>query len=278
MDETAVRAIRDLALSGAGIHMVNDLPVAVRPKDVDISVMRELMARPERIRETFATGDYDSFIRYVTNYNGITSDAEQFCTVSGDGKSQKMDVTFTFDYHNKNTGEAGNCNHVARYAPATSIEWQRWIGNDGNLLTQAQFADFIESNIPDIHVPKDDLNAPSGATMLSLAKELQVTASIDVDSRSDRVSGGVSFKYAEKIEGRQNGKQVTVPEHFYIAIPMHVGGPAYVIKVMFRFRRVDQHVKMGYELYRVHKLYESALDALVERLGTHLYWVSSIYR
>ena len=270
MDETAVRAIRDLALAGAGIHMINGIPTSIRPKDVDVIPLREFMTRPDRIRESFITGDYLSFIRYIANYRTIRSSDELFCTVSGDGKSPKMSAAFTFDYHNVATGEAGNRDHVAKYHPETSVEWSRWTGNDGSFVPQDKFADFIESNVPDIHVPKDDPEAPSGATMLTLAKELQLTANIDVDSRSDRASGGVSFKYVEKVEGKHNGKHVTVPEHFYIAIPMHVGGPAYVIKVLFRFRRVDQHVKMGYELYRVHKLYESALETLVEQVGTDI--------
>ena len=106
--------------------------------------------------------------------------------------------------------------------------------------------------------------------MLTLAKELQLTSALSVDNRVDRSSGGVSFQFVEKVEGRQGGKRVQVPEHFYIAIPMHVGGPAYVIKVLFRFRRVDTEVRMGFDLYRHHVFYETALETLTKDLNEEL--------
>ena len=181
-----------------------------------------------------------------------------------------MSAAFTFDYHNVATGEAGNRDHVAKYHPETSVEWSRWTGNDGSFVPQDKFADFIEVERPRHPCTEGRSRSTERRHHADPGQELQLTANIDVDSRSDRASGGVSFKYVEKVEGKHNGKHVTVPEHFYIAIPMHVGGPAYVIKVLFRFRRVDQHVKMGYELYRVHKLYESALETLVEQVGTDI--------
>lgn len=269
MDETAIKAIRDLSLSGVGVRDINGMPVAILPDGIKATVLNVLMKRPDRIRESFQTHDYESFLKYIAQFAGSTKVDAQFCSVVGTGLSAEIGADYVFDYH-ESDGSAGNKDHTAKFRPIVSREWEVWTSMHGKMVPQDQFADFIESNIPDIHIPASDEESPSGATMLSLAKELQLTASIDVDSRVDRSSGGVSFRYAEKVDGRQNGKQVKVPEYFHIAIPMHVNGPAYVVKALFRYRRQDQHVRMGVELYRHHKLYEVSLAGLVAMLGKDL--------
>lgn len=269
MDHTAIKAISDLALSGAGIRDVNGIPVAVSPKDVDISIMTSLMERPTRICDDFKTFDIESFLRYINRFRNTSAQDEQMCNVFGDGASPAIGALYIFDYHAPD-GRAGNKSHKATYAPKVSPEWVAWTQAHGKLMAQDQFAEFIESNSPDIRKPDHDDAAPTGAQMLSLANELHFSSSVEVDNRINRTSGGVSFQYVEKIDGKQAGKKVVIPEHFYIAIPMHIGGPAYVIKVLFRYRRVEQQVKMGFELFRHHKLYEDAIDNLSMRLGVTL--------
>lgn len=277
MDKTAIDAIANLAIAGCKIQDVEGLPVLVGPSNMNAQVLHSLMARPMRINHHFTTTDYASFTAYIARFSPSTDGQEHFCCLSGDGKGPGLQAHYIFDGHSSD-GTPGNREHSASFIPATSVEWERWTSNSGRLLTQSEFAEFIENNIPDIHVPKDDKDSPSGGAMLSMAKELQLTSSMEVDSRVDRASGGVSFQFIEKVEGKQAGKKITVPTHFYIAIPMHTGGPAYVVKVLFRFRRSEQKVKMEYELFRHHKLYESALDTLQAALGESLGQATTIFK
>ena len=270
MDAEAIREIIGLATaSNTNINDDFDVPFAIVPNGMKVQFLRELMDGPERIKKRFETCDFDSFIAYINKFGQSQNPDCHFCEVSGNGTSANIGAKYVFDGHHTN-GDAGNEDHQAIFNPVISEEWKRWTSISGTFLPQTQFAEFLESNAPDIDVPENDMNAPTAAQMLTLAETISVTSSMDVDSRVDRTNGGMSFKYHEKTEAKQGSKVVEVPPHFWIRIPMHVGGPGYFIKAMFRYRRVDNVVKMGVELYRFHKCYEVAIHTLVEGIGRNL--------
>ena len=154
----------------------------------------------------------------------------------------------------------------AVYKPKGSVEWDRWLGNNGpsKAMTQEQFALFIEDNLQDI-ASVDDM--PSGTDMLAMATSLELNADNRFKSAIRLQSGGVDLTYVDT-EDNETLKKMRLFERFTVGIRVLRGGDAYRIDARLRYRTRDGKIHFWYELIRPDKTYEDALRAEIARIQT----------
>lgn len=125
----------------------------------------------------------------------------------------------------------------------TKLDKVKYGQANGKLLAQAEFARFIEDNLPDIV-------QPAAADMLRIALTLQVKkdAAYASDLRLD--NGQTQFRYEETIRGTTKAGDLLIPDSFTLNIPVFLGGPRLTVTARLRYRIQEQKLVIGYELVR----------------------------
>lgn len=225
-------------------------PAAVLPEGYKVHDLESYMPQPARARGSITLRDADSFIRYINEMKGdatrlfyVIEPAPRFQAVLNDHKSQE---------------KLGWGDMIATYICPLSKEWRAWADKDGHRMNQVEFAQFLESNLPDIAIPP-------AADMLEVALTLQAKKKVNFASGVRLSNGEHQLTYEEQIEGSAGAKgKMEIPEMFTLGIPVFEGGPKYALDARLRYRIEDGEGKRGnlsmwYELVRPHKLIEDAV-------------------
>ena len=213
-----------------------------------VTSLESLLGNPTRKRGEYKFADANSFTTYVKKHQSEGTELY--------GSLENGFFKATFDDHSKEV--AGWCEHRAYYTCLTSAEWKTWEGNSGTNMSQAQFAQFIEDNLPDII-------EPSGADMLEISRSLEAKTDVKFKSSIRLSDGSREFNFEEKTEG-SSGK-LKVPEIFKIAIPVFTGGAPYMLEARLRFRIREGALSMWYELVRPHKTFEDAVKTAWDEIA-----------
>ncbi|HEY2250934.1 MAG TPA: DUF2303 family protein [Planctomycetaceae bacterium] len=238
-------------------------PYTVIPDGFHVEDLSRYMGTPSRPRGTVALYDLVSFIAYVTLHKLPASAVYGFCNAAqGVGYCAVLNETESDD-----GGIAPYWRDWrATYNPPTSPEWQVWIKANGQKMAQAEFAEFIEQNSPDI--VQQLQNDPDAARMMEVATTLQATTSAQFGAAIRLSNGSSQFKYHEDITATAGNGAFEVPEKFAIGIPVFQNGPAYCIQARLRFRLNSGKLSFWYDLVRPHKIIEAAAADLTEHIKT----------
>ncbi len=256
---SAVREIQALALAAIETHTdVDGVPFVVVPSGYQLQRVEDTLLLPTRARGTVAVRDVASFIAVVNDYKRDEC-TRLYRTV------QPPRFLAVFDDHANTQPRWGE--HRAEYACPLSPEWATWIKANKVAMSQADFAQFIEDNLPDIA-------EPPAADMLEISRSLQAKKKVAFASGIRLDNGQQQLTYAEQIEGSAGAKgQLRVPEVFTIGVPVFEGGPRYGVKCRLRYRISDQGaLALWYDLERPHKVLEHAVEELRQAIeaGTGL--------
>lgn len=236
MDGDSMREILDTVRSSVGLSRFGDEHgVVVVPEGFAVKDIRDMLPPPPRPREAVELLTAQSFCDYVTRFGR----ADRTVVFADE---QKAEFRAVLDYHSAD-GSRGTCDHVARYLCPASPQWVAWAAASGKLMPQADFARFIENNLPDI------INPPA-ADMLGVALTLQVKkdATYSSDLRLD--NGQTQFRYEETIRGTSRAGDLNIPDTFTLMLPVFVGDMSISIVARLRYRIQDQKLVIGYELVR----------------------------
>ncbi len=221
--------------------------VIVDGKVVDLE---HLLPRPARIRERVALHTCKSFVAYLAEHGGDMNSVVFFDESAG------LFVAI-LDYHD---GDPKWCQHRAEYRLPRTQEWGTWIGQNRKAMSQADFAEFIESNMPDIVEPE-------GATLLEMVKKLQAKKTVQFESGVRLDNGQVEFIYVEDIRGTVTKGKVDIPAEFKIGIPPFRGEAPFGITARLRYRiGDDKRLVLWYDLVRPHKVIETVSAEIAERI------------
>ena len=110
----------------------------------------EYRTHPERKRGTATVTTLESFIDLVDRHQ--TGNSAIFANTDWNAPS----FTAVIDYHELEGGRADNGQHRIHYPFPLSDEWKAWKKQSGEVLTQAEFAEWIEDRIADLAAPTDD--------------------------------------------------------------------------------------------------------------------------
>jgi uncharacterized protein YfdQ (DUF2303 family) len=245
--DTALRAAPPVTLEPGKVHAFHT-PNGVQKFDL---TGPEHTGIPPRKAGTTTVRDADSFTTYYTKH------AVEASEVYAD--SERLTVTAVLNAHGADQPSWGD--HRLVLALRTTDAWKQWTQNDGQLLDQEAFAEFLEDHLP-------ELLEPSSADMLEIAQSLQAASKVDFQSGIRLASGQRQFQYVETTTTKAGQKgQLTVPETFIIGLVPFEGSEGYRLTARLRYRITDRGLRMGYKLERPADILRTAFSDVVGAIG-----------
>jgi len=168
-----------------------------------------------------------------------------------------MAITAVLDWHG--TDLVGEGNHQARYSLSLTSELHAWLGINGKLMSQSQFAEFIEEHLDDIH-------SPAPADVLTVANSLSGKRNVAFKSINNLANGDRSLVWEETTDAKSAG-DIRVPSEIVLRIPVFRGAEEatmFEIRALFRYRINDGKLSFEVKLLQVDRIRETAFDHLVE--------------
>ncbi len=255
VNERAIEAIVKLTRQTAVVQLAGgdkSLPFAVIPNDCKIEDLSRLLynehnERPERKKGTVNVLDVPSFCEYYTLFDDENS------RVFAD--ETKAKVLAVLDYHATGDNAPRWGQHRIDLTLRASEEWKLWTAGSGKIKTQTEFAEFIESNGPDIV-------KPDAATMLEVARDLSAKTEGDFSSAVRLQNGSIQFRYSEQIKASVGTGQMEVPESFEVSIPVYIGPEKVSLTARLRYRINSGKLTFWYDLLRSDAVLRAAFLAL----------------
>lgn len=212
----------------------------------------QLAERPIRIEQAVKVGDAASFL----TYHALYSDENSRAFADRDTNS----VRAVLDYHKSDDKTARFGKHTLTLMLRHTEEWQKWTKKNGQSMEQAEFAEFLEENAPDIV-------EPSAAAMLEMATTLQATTDVQFKKAINLQSGEVQLRYEENINGKFGKGDTTIPRSFKISISVYDGQDPVQIEAMFRFRIRGEKLSIWYQLLHLDRWKREAFNAVVKEIA-----------
>lgn len=218
-----------------------------------------LLQQPLRKLAKVLLDDAGSFISYVNRH--CTMDTTIW--VKADYSAGKIECSAIINDHGGEENGSDWRDHTATYIPRFSEEWNRWKSGDKKLMTQADFATFIEDNLADI-AGSDGF--PSGADMLRMAIEFEAKQDLRFKSAIRLQSGGVDLAFVQQ-EDNGTLQKMKLFDRFAIGVPVFWGDAAYRVEARLRYRVREGKLSFWYELIRADKVMEAAANAIVQKIA-----------
>jgi len=241
--DTALRSAEHHELEVGKFYVFNT-PSGIA--DVDLTGP-EHTGIPPRKSGTTLVRDARSWTAYFTKHSSPASEVY--------ADSERLTVTAVLNAHASDTPSWGD--HRLRLELRTTDAWKQWMRNDGELLDQETFAEFLQDHLP-------ELLEPSSADMLEIAQSLQAATKVDFQSGVRLASGQRQFQYVETTTTKAGQKgQLTVPETFVIGLVPFEGSEGYRLTARLRYRITDRGLRMGYKLERPADILRTAFTDVV---------------
>lgn len=244
--DTALRAAPPVVLEPGKFHAFHT-PGGVHKVDL---TGPEHTGIPPRKSGTTTVRDARSWSAYFTKHSSNASEVY--------ADAERLTVTAVLNAHS--TDEASWGDHRVVLSLRTTDAWKQWIKNDGELLDQEAFAEFLEDHLP-------ELLEPSSADMLEIAQSLQANTKVDFQSGVRLSSGQRQFQYVETQTTKAGQKgQLTVPETFIVGLVPFEGSEGYQLTARLRYRITERGLRMGYKLERPADILRTAFADVVNTI------------
>lgn len=262
--------------------------------NIDSDIER-LMARPRHLEGLAIFEDIESFIAHLNHFKNPDS-----VVFASKGASRFLSV---IDYHQVQqatlvlpegtpenqtivrTPMQRHCRHGGVFAPKFSEAYLAWTGFNKKDMNQAQFADFLEDRVLDLHEPPAvnsenaadqqklkiaRMNGKTFATpaqMMDFRKGIKIHEASVAKSYVNTSTGEVEFEY--KVEQQdEKGERVNIPGLFVIAIPVFDNSDVhYEVLVRLKYRMNGGKPTWFYELFRIDRVLESAFKDVKEKIS-----------
>lgn len=230
--------------------LIDKIPVAVIPDGFKAESLEAHLLAPTRKRHTTTLRDAASFIKLVTQ------EATETSRIFGGYTPPKFMAVFNEGAGADNTGWR---DHRAVFDCPLSVEWKAWTGVNKKAMPQAEFAQFIEDNLPDIV-------EPPAAAMLEISRTLEAKKKVEFASGIRLHNGQQELTYNEEIKGTAGKGKLEIPEIFVIGISVLEGGPRYRVECRLRYRIDDGALAMWIDMLRPHKIVEDAVKDVWQQI------------
>jgi uncharacterized protein YfdQ (DUF2303 family) len=232
--------------------------------------------KPERRKGTVQALDIDSFIKLVTRF----ASGESMIFAKADATSPSLTAVFDYTPAGGDAKSTDWREHRALYAPQLSDEWKAWKAKDGQFMSVADFAAFLEERIMDVtaaeitdkqrtyaELVKGTYATPS--QLIELSRGLEVNVGGTVKNAFRNASGEITVSFSETHAGA-DGQPLKVPNLFQLAIPVFKHDDAYRLSAWLRYRVSGSSITWAYQLVRPDLAFKDAFDALVDDLRVSL--------
>jgi len=177
---------------------------------------------------------------------------------------RKPSLTAVFDWHPDDAATdghplAGNAHHRAHYDFPLSDAWTAWIKMDGQAMSQADFAAFLEDHIADLSSPGDgeaaDLErdyrtrVATPSRLIDLSRGLQIHVEAKVRDIVNLQSGVAQIAF-EEMHKDGDGKPIEVPGLFILQIAPFHRGNVVRLPVRLRYRMSAGKILWFYQMVR----------------------------
>lgn len=224
--------------------------------------------RPEFIRRNVTLLDVDSFVDYLARNTG---------TLMGELHNTPNDLyahaagllELWADIDNRRIlaildGIYGLRQHTATLNLVESREWNEWAEIDGELLSQVEFALFIEDHLSTIA-------RPDGAKLLDICQTLEATKGASFRQQTILSSGQRQFLWEETVDAKAGQKgELTIPGDLTLALRPFQGNVPVPILARFRYRAEPGGLRLGIKMAEPGKALEDAFNLIVADVQTHM--------
>ena len=257
--ELALRAAEAITLEPGGYHVIHDGKGGLTTYDLTGDKWRDT---PKRITDHVEVGNVATLLNYWTKYS------DEWSEMWAD--PDKRTLTAIIDAHTGTDGSGGDADwqgHRATLTLALSEPLIAWMTKNLKPLSQEDFGEFIEDQMPHILTP-------TGAELMELVHGLEVNQTAEFKSGVRLKTGARQIHYAETVEGRTRQGSVEVPDHITLRLPIwHGDDDSHELTATLRFRpnvpRQGQ-VALLYKLAGVRELLDGAFAALVGSVETEI--------
>lgn len=217
------------AVELGGIYLVTDSSGRVQTIDLTGDKYK---ATPTRKSGVTVVRDVKGFLAYFAKHHD--DDTEVYSDV------EALSITAVLDANTADAARWGG--HRLGLSLRKTKTWQEWTATDGRLLRQEEFAEFLESHLP-------DLVEPDAATMLEIAQSIQASTKGRFESGTRLQSGTRKLIYTEESAAKAGQRgELEIPEVFKIAVVPFEGAKRYSMRARLRYRIDRTELLMGYKL------------------------------
>jgi uncharacterized protein YfdQ (DUF2303 family) len=251
--------------------------VLVAHKDFAVHDIKPFLDRyltaPERRAGTATLLTLESFIEHVNRFKDHAS------VVFANASLSEPALVSVLDYHEPTPGLPRFGVHRGLYEFPLSDEWKIWTGADGEEVTQAEFAAFLEDHVEDVAEPVSaggssasfakrlGVEFASPARLLELSRGLTVKVGATVRAAQNLQSGEAQIQFTTT-HSDESGAPLRIPGAFLLAIPVFRSGPLYEIAARLRYRVLSDEgrVLFRFQLFRHDKVFDHAFTEAVDRV------------
>jgi hypothetical protein len=227
----------------------------------------EVRPVPERRKGTVTLLDLSSFVDYVLRWS---DPGRTVIFAVRDERAPRL--ISIIDYHSKgHNGDPQWCQHRAVYPFPLSEEWTRWKGKSGQVMSQQDFAQFIEAGILEVLSPESagegakDFAARCGVEFASpqrlveLSRSLSVRVKDTVHQAVTLSSGETQLNYTSTHEDGA-GAPIKVPGAFLLGLPVFRAGESFQVCARLRYRVKEGGISWWFDLHRADRAFEVAVE------------------
>lgn len=259
--EAQIIVINTMDLDDPGLPA--NIPVLWNPKEGEPISLKDDLEKfrlfPRRRKGTAVAQTLRSFISLTNRQKD-----EKLSVVFADTNWEAPSFTAVVDYHPKERGgpdgvDACYGQHRIHYPFPLSEEWQEWVKFNNEVMSQSEFATFLENRIAELSTPNEDeksslaetfaTTVAAPAELVKLSRGLRVHISSTVEEERTLNSGEGQIKWQE-VHKTENGEPLKVPGMFILAVAPFRAGEKVRIPVRLRYRASAGRVSWFYEIYR----------------------------
>lgn len=258
--KTDAQVIVEAALAqGRPVELEGGVPYAVVPADARLQDLEHMLDVPRRARGVIELDTEQSFTAFVAMFK------RGWTQIFASERDFKIEAVLNF-HDSARDGIARWGDFRAALQMRKTPEWQRWEKADKQPMLQADFAHFLEDNLPDIA-------EPAGSVLLTIASTMEQKKSVSFASGVRLDNGEVQLQYEEEVRGSAAKGSLQIPSTFTLGIRPFEGTDQYKLQARFRYRIKEGGVlALWFELVRPEDVLRAAfadVRAAVEK-GTEI--------
>lgn len=156
------------------------------------------------------------------------------------------------DYHGP--AAPASSDHVALLDLPFSQEWIAWKAIDGKLMSQLDFARFVEEN-------SADFLEPQAADLLEVCRDIQAIRKVDFRAGIRTATDNMNFEYTDETTATSKGLEI--PRAFALMIPVYFGGRYTELRAFLRWRVDEGKLQLGVQLHRPEHVRQAIFQEIV---------------
>lgn len=252
---------KQIATALANRSEINGMPVAILPDGYQVRQFPELLRKPFRKHGRMTLNDLESFARYFKTHKTANSIIIADVDPKG-GRGTRFKAIL--NYHGGAVDAQDFGDLTADYTAQLSVEWQRWMAQNGKPLDHAAFLQHLEDN-------QAIIVEPAGAALMELISSLEGRMDARFTNALNLHNGKMKLNYEEDVELRgaataARADAVEVPSELTVGVSPFEFGDAYKVKNRLRYRVQNRQLVFGYEVVDPHKIIQDAASGQMAKL------------